>query len=393
MGPRRRLLEKPADPHRHDVARRHVEPGGEAFEDQIETVERRRTRASGQAQHRVPAAARQQEEIARIDGHSEMEHLAPGGHDAAGDDVTAIDDGRCARDQHELRTRVEGVADGGGDGAGIVIATGIVHDAAAQRFDAGPEHPGGLVEHRLLRRREPGLDDGGGRRLEGCDTNRRPRTETRERAIEHFTGHGERNHLDRREHLALAHRPRPRQRGHGQRLVDRVEPIDVRHREHEEAIGRREQVAAPGKRPPDTHPGAGEGLRRGLRRYILHHVAGVDPRPRDHFEPFPLQEFGVRAAQHPALFERPAAGTYAVREHDAGRVCNLEPTELHTLLCIRKAAVISATIDAAISPAVTAPISSPTGAWILASVFCANPAPVSRSMRLPWVRRLPRLPM
>ena len=86
-----------------------------------------------------------------------MEHLAPGGHDAAGDDVAAIDDGGCARDQHEPRTRFQGLADGQGDGAGVMAATHLVHDAAPQRFDAGPQHPGGLVEHRLLGRRQPGL--------------------------------------------------------------------------------------------------------------------------------------------------------------------------------------------------------------------------------------------
>ena len=152
---------------------------------------------------------RQQEQVSRIDGHAEMEHLAPGVHDAAGDDVPAIDDRGRTCNQNQIRARIERTADGQGDGAGIVVATGVGHDAPAQCLDAGPQHPGGLVQHRLSGRREPGLNHGGVHRLEGHHPNRRLRPEAGHGALEHRAGNRERYHLDRREHLSFAHRPQP----------------------------------------------------------------------------------------------------------------------------------------------------------------------------------------
>ena len=164
----------------------------------------------------------------------------------------------AAHDQYELRAGVEGAADGRRDGAGIVAATDFVHDPAMNRFEAGPKHAGGLVQHRVLRGRQPGLDDGRGGRPEGRDPNRRLRAETFQGAIKHLAGDRERNDLDRGEHLVGAHRPPPGQSGDGQRLVHGVEPIDLRLGDQAHTIGFREHVAAPGKRRADAGPGACE---------------------------------------------------------------------------------------------------------------------------------------
>ena len=291
-----------------------------------------------------------------------MEDFAPRGHDAGGNDVAAIDDGRGACDQHDPGAGVERVSDGPRDGAGIMVAARVADDASPERLDARAQHSGGLLEHRLLRRREPGLDDGGRHRLERPDPDCRLRAEAGEGAIEHRTRDRERDHLDGREHLALAHRPRRRQRGDGQRFVHRVEPIDVRRGGDEQAVDRREQVAASGERRSDPHSASRESLRRGLRGLVLGHVAGVEPRSDHGLASLALQQLDVRGAQHAPLPERPAAGPHGVREHGAGRIGDIDPAEPHAATRARRTEVSSATIDAAISAALTAPMSSPTGA-------------------------------
>ena len=344
-------------------------------------------------QHRAPRHRRTRALVAGSTGIPRWKHLAAGRPRCARDDVPPIDDGGCTGDQHEPGARIERASDGSGHGSRVVVAAGLVHDMPPQCFDARPEHPGGLVEHRLLRRRQPGLDEGCGHRLEGREAQRRLRSEDRKRAIEHLAGDRERNHLDRRQHLALAYRPRTRQGRDGQRLVDGVEPIDVQRRDEKQTVGRREDVAASGKWRAHPHAGARKGLRRSMRRVVLGHVACVDPCSDDVTHPFALEERDIRGAEHPPLPEGTAAGSQSVREHDAGRVRDAEPAEPHARGRMRKPAVSSAAIDAAISAAVTAPISSPMGAWILASASGPNPAAVSRSMRRACVRRLPRLPM
>ena len=291
-----------------------------------------------------------------------MEHLAPRGHDAGGNDVAAIDDGRGAGDQHDPGAGIERASDGLRDGAGIVLAARVAHDASTQRLDPRAQHPGGLPEHRLLRRREPGLDDGRRHRLERPDPDRRLRAEAGEGAIEHRARDRERDHLDGREHLALAHHPRRRQRGDGQRFVHRIEPVDVRRGDEEQAVDRREHVAAPGERRSDPHAAARESLRRGLRGLVLGHVAGVEPRSDHRAASLALQQLDVLGAQHAPLPERPAADPHRVREHGTGRVGDTDPAEPHAAARARRTEVSSATIDAAISAALTAPMSSPTGA-------------------------------
>ena len=242
-----------------------------------------------------------------------------------------------------------------------MAASDFVHDSAVDRFEAGPKHAGGLVQHRFLREREPGLDDCGGRRTERRDPNRRLRTEAFKAALEHLAGHRERNDLDGGEHLVRAHRPRPGHGGDCQRLVHGVEPIDGGLGNQTEAIGLGEDVAATGERCSDAGTGTRQSMRGGLGRRVLGHVAVVDAGSGDLVDTRPDQRLHVRTAQHAALLELPAPDLDAVREHDTGRVRGAEPAELHAPPRIRNRAVSSATMDTAISGAVCAPMSSPIG--------------------------------
>ena len=58
----------------------------------------------------------------------------------------------------------------------------------------------------------------------------------------------------------------------------------------------------------------------------------------------------------------------------------------------RRTAVTCAMMDTAISDGVTAPMSSPTGAWMRANSASVTPCSFRRSNRLAWVRRLPSEP-
>ena len=314
----------------------------------------------------------------------------PAATTAARDDVPPIDDGRCAGDQHEPGARIERASDGAGYGSCVVVAAGLVHDMPPQCFDARPEHPGGLVEHRLLRRRQPGLDEGCGHRLEGREAQRRLRSEDRKRAIENLAGYRERNHLDRRQHLALAYRSRTRQGRDGQRLVDGVEPIDIQRRDEKQTVGRREDVAASGKWR--AHPARG-GPASACAAACAASSSATSPASirAPMTSPTPSRSRSATSAApstRPFLkvrppARRPCASTMPAEFRDA------EPAEPHARGRMRKPAVSSAAIDAAISAAVTAPISSPMGAWILASASGPIPAAVSRSMRRACVRAAP----
>ncbi len=63
------------------------------------------------------------------------------------------------------------------------------------------------------------------------------------------------------------------------------------------------------------------------------------------------------------------------------------------LLALRREATISPMIDTAISAGLTAPISSPIGAWIRDSAASSNPCARMRSIRLACVFRDPSAPM
>ena len=243
-----------------------------------------------------------------------------------------------------------------------MVATDFLHDSAVDRFEAGPKHAGGLVQHRFLREWKPGLDDCRGRRTEGRDPYRRLRTEAFQAAFEHLAGYRERNDLDGGEHLVRAHRPRPGHRGDGQRLVHGVEPLYGGLFDQTEAIGFGKDVAATGEWCAHAGPGTRQSMRRGLGRLVLGHVVFVDSGSGDLVDSRPDQCFHVRTAQNAALLELASPDLDPVREHDTGRVRGAEPAEPHPSPRIRNRAVSSATMDAAISGAVCAPISSPTGA-------------------------------
>jgi hypothetical protein len=60
---------------------------------------------------------------------------------------------------------------------------------------------------------------------------------------------------------------------------------------------------------------------------------------------------------------------------------------------LRKAAIISPTIETAISAGLTEPMSRPIGAWIRAISSVLKPCAVSRATRLAWDFREPSAPM
>ena len=119
------LRQEPANAHRHDLLRADGQVGAEALQHPVETVEFGRAGATGQADHRQAFNLSHQDQVAGIDGHAEMVHLATGLDDSCRQSILAVYDGRRAGDQHEVRFVGEGFAQGLGDGVCRVGAAAL----------------------------------------------------------------------------------------------------------------------------------------------------------------------------------------------------------------------------------------------------------------------------
>ena len=124
---------------------------------------------------------------------------------------------------------------------------------------------------------------------------------------------------------------------------------------------------------------AGETLGELQRRLVFIDVARLEPRRHDalhagrHERQLPL------AGDNVALLERDSVNPNAMREDGALGLLDRRRAEFHAAALsarngfLRSEATISPMIDTAISAGLTAPMSSPIGAWMRASAASSKP--------------------
>ncbi len=91
--------EQPAHAHACDLARRDGQVGTKPPQHEIESVELRRTRATGQTDNGRATELSDEQQIARIDGHAEMHDFTSRPRDGGWNDIFAV--GNCTRAEDE----------------------------------------------------------------------------------------------------------------------------------------------------------------------------------------------------------------------------------------------------------------------------------------------------
>ena len=144
---------------------------------------------------------------------------------------------------------------------------------------------------------------------------------------------------------------------------------------------------------------AGETVGELQRRLILIDVARLEPRRHDAFHAGRIKSQPPLARENVALFERDAINPHAMRKDGALGLLDWRLAEFHAAALsarngfLRSEATISPMIDTAISAGLTAPMSSPIGAWMRASAASSKPCARMRSIRLACVFRDPSAPI
>ena len=158
------------------------------------------------------------------------------------------------------------------------------------------------------------------------------------------------------------------QGGDGDRLVDRIEPVDRRAVDDGKPRGLGEQVDPSGEGRGAADTLSCEPLRQPNRRFILADVALLDlrrhdarhPRLRQHAQPFGRDDV--------ALLQRDSIDPHCVRENRPLGLADRKRAKFHGEALserrgfLRNEAMISPMIETAISAGLTAPMSRPIGA-------------------------------
>ena len=191
-----------------------------------------------------------------------------------------------------------------------------------------------------------------------------------------------------------------RRQGRGSdRLVDGVEPVDSVGVDDREPRNFSEQIDPSSERRRAAQMRAGETLGKLKRRVILADVAVLQARRQNTRRARRRQCEPALAGQGVALLEREAVNPDRVRENGALSLLDWRWAEFHAAALsarsgfLRSEATISPMIETAISAGLTAPISSPIGAWMRASAASSKPRARMRSIRLACVFREPSAPM
>ena len=100
--PARDLREQSADAHSHDIGGADLQFGEQALQHPVEAVQLGRARAAGQADDRRFVEPGEQQQIARIDRHAEVDDLAAQRDDRRRDDVATVDGGRSSHHQNRV---------------------------------------------------------------------------------------------------------------------------------------------------------------------------------------------------------------------------------------------------------------------------------------------------
>ena len=123
----------------------------------------------------------------------------------------------------------------------------------------------------------------------------------------------------------------------------------------------------------------GEALGEFQRRLILIDVARLEPRRHDALHAGRTKSQLPLASENVALFVRDPVNPNAMRKDGALGFLDWRWAEFHAATLserkgfLRSEATISPMIDTAISAGLTAPMSSPIGAWMRDSAASSNP--------------------
>ena len=148
----------------------------------------------------------------------------------------------------------------------------------AERREPALGHLAGLVEDAFFQPGQPGLDQPDRARLEGCDAQQRTaRGRHLGAAANRLGGRGERDDLDRGDHLPRLDDRERRQSAEGDRLIDEVEPVDPPGLENQDPARLGKKVGAAGERCRRLD--LGSRCRRGdpPRRFVLADIVGFEP--------------------------------------------------------------------------------------------------------------------
>ena len=147
-----------------------------------------------------------------------------------------------------------------------------------------------------------------------------------------FPRHGERDDLDRRDHLARLDDRERRQCAEGHRLVDEVETVEPVAVEDQEAARLGEEVGASGEGGRGRDIRAGDGGGDAVGRRVLAQIARIEPCRDDMGHAGSGQRLDIGSAQEPAFLEHRRAELEAMRQDRAVRLADWDFAEFHLLM-------------------------------------------------------------
>ena len=188
----------------------------------------------------------------------------------------------------------------------------------------------GLVEDAFLEPGEARLDQRDLARHKGGDQQERLacRREVRGPGDSGFR-HGERDDLDRRDHLARFDDSKGGQGPEGHRLIHQVEAVEPVAVEDEKAARLGKQIGAAGKGIGDGDVGPRRGGRDAGGGLVLPQIAGFEPCHDDMRQAGRSDRVEIGARQHAAFLQGGRAELQAVREDRPFRLGYWHLTEFH----------------------------------------------------------------
>ncbi len=295
----------------------------------VEAIDFRRAGAGGNAQHRNTFQSPEHHQIAGIDRHAEMHHLAARRRQRRRDDVAAVDDGRGAEHQDgmtmlrlELADRLAHrgdrvVADDDGDEFAVKSCNPCAH----RRFRLGGQRRLGL--------RQAGDDQSHLLVPKRFDANDRLVADDGQRLGENVTRHREGNDLHCRHHLALLHHRMAGGGGERQAFVQPIERPNPRHIDQRQAMHARMQIGAAGEGGLRRSARTTGHLGDGRSRLVLRHIVGAEP-CRENFAYARLGDRRhVLRRQHPAFLEHASRMFHRVRQDRALGTAHRNFAEVH----------------------------------------------------------------
>ena len=169
----------------------------------------------------------EEQQIARINRHSEVVDHTARGDDRRGNHIASIEDRRRAVNQQDVDSVTHRVADEWSEFRGRMAASFLEHQPAAECAEPSLGDFPGLVEDALFQSGKSGLDEPHGTGQEGCYPQQRAlRGGCRDAALDGLRGCCERDDLDRGDHHPRLDHGKGRQRAEGDRLVNQVQPVE-----------------------------------------------------------------------------------------------------------------------------------------------------------------------